>query len=185
MPWLEWLSDHGHSGLLRSPAALEAVARQAHRNQVELGVPTDAGSSITRDGLRGEVVHQNCHRRVPPSVSTLDWLRGQDSNLRLPGYEPGGLSELSYRALGLNLVGMTRFERATSWTQTRRAPQVAPHPARTDGRTRTPALRIWNPPLSLLSYIRSAFAWSRQRDSNSLPLVWKTNVQSSYTLPAC
>ena len=27
------------------------------------------------------------------------------------------------------LVGMTRFERATSWTQTRHANQVAPHPA--------------------------------------------------------
>ena len=36
------------------------------------------------------------------------------------------------------LVGMTRFERATSWTQTRRASKLRHIPLGTDGGTRTP-----------------------------------------------
>lgn len=117
----------------------------------------------------------------------------RELNSRHPACKAGALP-LSYRGL----VGTTRFERATSWTQTRRASQVAPHPVGTDGRTRTPTSRIWNPQLYPLSYIRMTngwrdlnprsrlcrpvprlsvtTAWSRQRDSNSLPLVWKTNV---------
>lgn len=40
------------------------------------------------------------------------WLRGQDSNLRLPAYETGGLTELSYRAMCFG-VPPERFELPT------------------------------------------------------------------------
>jgi hypothetical protein len=44
---------------------------------------------------------------------------------------------MSYRGI---LVGMTRFERATSWTQTRCASKLRHIPLATDGGIRTPRI---------------------------------------------
>ena len=96
-----------------------------------------------------------CCRKLPiPRASFLfvsgKWLREVDSNHRLLGYEPSGLTELSYRAKVLvrtvggirtpspldvsqvlvqsscdGFVGMTRFERATRWPQTRCSPKLS------------------------------------------------------------
>ena len=66
---------------------------------------------------------------------------------------------LSYRALGFtypcNGAGRDGTIRTCSLLDPSQVRyQVAPHPAGTDGGTRTPESRLWRPLLYLLSYIR-------------------------------
>ncbi len=85
---------------------------------------------------------------------------------------------MSYRGM---LVGMTRFERATSWTQTRHANQVAPHPAWHGWKESNLRTRLWRPPLYQLSYIRIEPVASLELATFSLEDCRAT----SYTSPAC
>ena len=90
-----------------------------------------------------------CSRSVAVS---LVYRRGrwaqQDSNLRPSGYEPAALP-LSYGpgtaedgglCTPILQVGVTRFELVTSWSQTTRANQAAPHPAQVYSKKAPPAL---------------------------------------------
>ena len=61
------------------------------------------------------------------------------------------------------LVGMTRFERAASWTQTSRATKLRHIPLGTDGGSRTPNARRWRPLLYQLSYIRRSATVGQER----------------------
>jgi hypothetical protein len=56
---------------------------------------------------------------LPLNYRGIFWLRGKDSNLRLPGYEPGGLP-LTYPAI--ILVEETGIEPATYCLQSNRSP---------------------------------------------------------------